>query len=717
MTASPISRRTFIGAAGVTGAGLLIGFSFRARRAGAAVDEFSPSGWIHISPDDQVSLAIDKSEMGEGVLTSMRMVLAEELDADWSRIVIAPVPDDPHAWSRRMMTGGSTAIRTSYEMLRNAGAAARTVLISAAAKGWGVAEGECHTEPGAVVHAATSRRATYGSLALAAAALPVPATPTLKDPKTFRLIGTPVKRLDTPLKVNGTAQFGIDVKVPGMLIASVLRCPVLDGTIARYDAAKAKAVPGVRHVIELPGIPGTGGGALPPRTAAGIAVVADTYWQAMTGRRALDVQWAPGANATLDSSGISAKLAQLADGPSVEAKKRGDPAASLSSAARKLTATYEVPYLAHATMEPMNCTAHVRADGCDVWAPTQNQTGAQSVAAKYAGVPTEQVRVHTTFLGGGFGRRAENDFVAEAVQISKAVGAPVKVIWTREDDIQHDFYRPTSYHRFSAGIDASGAPAVWTHRIVAPSILARFGPLRDGIDGTTVEGAANLPYDFTNFLCEQTVADLPIPVGFWRSVGSSHNAFVTESFMDELAAALKKDPYQLRHDLLTGSPRHRGVLDLVVQKSGWGGPVPAGRARGIAVAEAFGSFVAEVAEVSVTKGRPRVHRVWVAVDCGPIVNPDTIEAQMQSGVVYGLTAALYGAVTWKGGQVEQNNFTDYQMLRMAEMPEVEVHILPSTDSQGGIGEPGTPPIAPAVCNAIYALTGKRIRKLPIGTIA
>jgi len=716
MSSLPVSRREFLGVTGAAGAGLVIGFRLPPRR-GAPADEFSPSGWIHVTPDDQVTLMIDKSEMGEGVMTSMRMVLAEELDADWTRIVVGPVPENPAAWSRRMSTGGSTAIRTSYEMLRHAGAAARSVLITAAATGWGVADSECHTEPGVVVHAATNRKASYGSLALAAAALPVPATPTLKDPKTFRLIGTPVKRLDTALKVNGTAQFGIDVKVPGMLIASILRCPVLDGTIARYDAAKAKAVPGVRHVVELPGIPGTPGGPLPPRTAAGIAVLADTYWQAMTGRRALDVQWNAGSNATLDSAGISATLAKLADGPGLEARKRGDPVGALGSAARKIEATYEVPYLAHATMEPMNCTAQVRPDGCDVWAPTQNQTGAQAVAAKYAGVPTDQVRIHTTFLGGGFGRRAESDFVAEAVQLSKAVGAPVKVIWTREDDIQHDFYRPTSYHRFSAGIDASGAPAVWTHRIVAPSIQARFGPLRNGIDGTTVEGAANIPYGFTNFLCEQTVADLPIPVGFWRSVGSSHNGFVTESFMDELAAAVKKDPYQFRHDLLANSVRDRAVLDLVAQKSGWGGSVPAGRARGIALAESFGSIVAEVAEVSVAKGRPRVHKVWLAVDCGPIVNPDTIDAQMQSGVVYGLTAALYGAVTWKDGKVEQNNFTDYKMLRMAEMPEVEVHIVPSTDSQGGIGEPGTPPIAPAVCNAIYALTGKRIRKLPIGTLA
>jgi isoquinoline 1-oxidoreductase beta subunit len=716
MTARPVSRRAFLGATGVAGAGLLVGFRLPSRHAPLG-DDFAPSGWIHIGPDDQVTLAIDKSEMGEGIMTSMRMVLAEELDADWARIVVGPVPENPAAWSRRMMTGGSTAIRTSYEMLRNAGAAARDMLVTAAAQGWGVPKADCHTEPGVVVHAASARRATYGSVVTAAAALPVPATPPLKDPKTFRLVGTPVKRLDTPLKVNGTAQFGIDVTVPGLLIASVLRCPVLDGKVARYDAAKARAVLGVRQVIELPGIPGTGGGSLPPRTAAGVAVVAETYWQAMTGRRALAVEWDAGPNAALESAGISAKLAQLADGPSVEAKKRGDPASALSAAVRRIDATYEVPYLAHATMEPMNCTAHVRADGCDVWAPTQNQSGAQQVAAKYSGLAPEQVRIHTTFLGGGFGRRAENDFVAEAVQLSKVVGAPVKVIWSREDDIQHDFYRPTSHHRFSAGFDAAGAPAVWTHRIVAPSILSRFGPLRDGIDGTTVEGAANVPYGFTNFLCEQTVADLPIPIGFWRSVGSSHNAFVTESFLDEVAAAAKRDPYQLRHDLLAGSPRHRAVLDLVAQESGWGGPGPAGRARGIALAESFGSIVAEVAEVSISAGKPRVHRVWCAVDCGPIVNPDTIEAQMQSGIVYGLTAALYGAVTWKAGRVEQSNFTDYRMVRMAEMPEVKVRILPSTDSQGGIGEPGTPPIAPALCNAIFALTGKRIRKLPIDTLA
>jgi len=719
-THSDLSRREFLQTA--AGAGLVLAIHLppplrRDVRADSA-DPFAPNAWLAIAPDGTVTVTMDRSEMGQGAPTALAMLVAEELEADWATVRLGTTVENPAAWSRRMLTGGSSSVRTSYEPLRKAGAAAREMLVAAAAAQWGVEPATCQARQGTVVHTATGRSLPYKALVAKAATLPVPANPTLKPPAEFRYLGKRVKRLDTPLKIDGSAVFGLDVQVPGMLVASIQRCPVIGGKVKRYDAAKAKALPGVRHVVELPEIPGTGGGFFPTRTAAGVAVVADTYWQALQGRRALEVEWDEGPNAGLSSAGISALFAQLAVQPGVVARKEGEPDAALGAAAKKIAAVYEVPFLYHATMEPMNATAHVRSDGCDVWAPTQNQTGAQAVAAQYAGVPIEQVRVHTTFLGGGFGRRAETDFVAEAVQLSKAVGAPVKVIWSREDDVQHGFYRPASYHAFAAGVDAAGAPTAWTHRIVAPAILARFGPLQDGIDRTTVEGAANLPYGFPNLRVEQTVADLPVPLGFWRSVGSSHNAFVTESFVDEVAVAAGKDPFELRRALLAAQPRHRAVLELAAQKAGWGTPAPAGRGRGIALAESFGSIVAEVAEVSLeSDGQVRVHRVVCAVDCGPIVNPDTIEAQMQSGVVYGLTAALYGAITIDKGRVQQSNFNDYPMLRLREMPAVETYIVPSDAKQGGMGEPGTPPIAPAVCNAIFALTGKRIRKLPIGTIA
>ena len=452
--------------------------------------------------------------------------------------------------------------------------------------------------------------------------------------------------------------------------------------------------------------------------AAGVAVVAETYWQAVTGRRALAIEWDQGASASLDSAGIRAQFVRLAEQPGVEARKDGDAAAALAGAAKRVEAVYEVPFLHHATMEPMSCTAHVRSDGCDVWVPTQNQTRAQEVAAELTGLAKEQVRVHTTFLGGGFGRRLEPDFVSEAVRVSQAAGAPVKVIWSREDDVQHGFYRPATYNRFAASLDGSGNPTAWTHRIVAPPILLKFGPLDKGIDRTLIDGAANLPYAIPNVLVDQVAADLlPVPRGFWRSVGISQNAFVTECFCDELAVAAGKDPFEFRRALLADKPRHRRTLELVAEKAGWGSPLPAGRGRGIALAEWAPTTCAQVAEVSVAAdGTVRVHRVVCAVDCGPVVNPDTIEAQLQGGIVYGLTAALYGEITIERGRVKQGNFDDYPMLRLAEMPVVEVHIVPSSDAQGGIGEPSVGPIAPAVCNAIFAATGKRIRRLPIGKV-
>jgi len=717
-TSAQISRREFV----QTSAGLLIAFYLPARAARqpeSADAPFAPNAWLRVGTDGSVTLTIDKSEMGQGPHTALAMILADELEADWSKVRLGPVPENPAAWSRPMSTGGSRSVRTSWDTLRKAGATARAMLVAAAAETWRVDRSTCRAEQGTVVHEASGRRLGYGALARKAATLPVPENPPLKDPKDFRLIGTRVRRLDTPPKVDGGAVFGIDVQVPGMLVATIERCPVFGGRIKRFDAGRAKAVPGVRHVVPLDASPWTGtNGAWAAGCAAGVAVVADTYWQAVTGRRALEIEWDDGDNASLDSDAIRAQFARLAEQPGVEARKDGDAALALARAAKRVEAVYEVPFLHHATMEPMNCTAQVRPDGCDVWAPTQNQTRAQEVAADLSGLPKEKVRIHTTFLGGGFGRRLEPDFVSEAVRLSKAVGAPVKVIWSREDDVRHGFYRPATYNKFAARLDAASNPVAWTHRIVAPPILLKFGPLDKGIDRTLIDGAANLPYAIPNVLVDQVAVDLlPIPRGFWRSVGISQNAFVTECFCDEVAAAAGKDPYEFRRGLLGDKPRHRRTLELAAEKAGWGSPLPAGRGRGIALAEWAPTTCAQVAEVSVAPdGTVRVHRVVCAVDCGPVVNPDTIEAQLQGGIVYGLTAALYGEITIERGRVKQGNFDDYPMLRLPEMPAVEVYIVPSSDAQAGIGEPSVGPIAPAVCNAIFAATGKRIRKLPIGRV-
>ena len=707
-----MERRAFLQVSGTIGAGLVIGFRIPDRRG---VVPFTPNAWLQVDTDGAVTVTIDKSEMGEGNHTALAMIAAEELDADWSKVKVGAVPVNPAAWSRRMSTGGSTSVRTSWDILRKAGATARAMLVTAAAQTWGVEAAACSTRNGTVTHA--NHRLTYGELAQKAATIPVPDNAPLKDPKDFRLLGTRTHRLDTPSKVNGSAQFGIDVRMPGLLVASIERSPVFGGKVKSFDATAARAVPGVRHVVQLDGTPWTGtNGAWAVGTESGVAVVADTYWQAVQGRQALKITWDEGPNAALGD--IPGKLAARAGEAGVTAKTVGDAATALAGAAKKIESVYTVPFLHHATMEPMNCTAHVRAGTCDVWAPTQNQTRAQEVAAEAAGIPKEAVKIHTTLLGGGFGRRLESDFVAEAVAISKAVNAPVKVIWSREDDTKHSFYRPATYNKLAAGLDAQNRPVAWTHHIVAPPILIKFGPLQNGIDATLIDGASDVPYAFPNLFVDQLAADLPVPLGFWRSVGASQNAFVVECFMDEVAAAAGRDPYELRREMLQSKPRHLRVLELAATKAGWGTPLPPGRGRGIAIAEWEPTTCAEVAEVSVAPdGTVRVHRVVCAVDCGPVVNPYTIEAQMQGGVVFGLSAALYGEITIDKGRVQQGNFNDYPMLRMPEMPVVEVHIVPSTDALGGIGEPSVPPTAPAVCNAIFAATGKRIRALPIGKLA
>ena len=700
-----MERRDFLQVTGTIGAGLVIGFRIPNRRG---VAPFAPNAWLRIGTDDSVLVVVDRSEMGQGVTTSLPMLLAEELEADWTKIRFEFAPADK-AYINPLFglqgTGGSSSVRAAWKPLREAGARARSVLIAAAAQAWGAEPASCRAEAGAVIHAPSNRRLAYGALAQRAAGLPVPAEVQLKDPKDWHLAGKPTKRLDTRVKVNGTAQFGIDVRVPGMLTAVVARSPVFGGKVSSFDATAAKAIPGVRHVVQI---------------SSGVAVVGDGYWPAKQGRDALKVSWDEGPVAQVSSATISSLFAQRATQDGAVARHDGDAVAALAGAAQRVEAVYEMPFLAHATMEPMNCTAHVRADGVDIWAPTQFQTGVQMVGGQIGGIAPEKVAVHTTYLGGGFGRRFELDFIMEALETSKAAGVPVKVIWSREDDIQHAQYRPANYHQLRAGLDASGRPVAWTHRIVAPSIMARMFPqtVKNGLDGEAVEGGVGLPYAVPNVHVDYQLTDTGIPVGFWRSVNNSFNAFAVEGFIDELAAAAKQDPYEYRRALLANAPRDRGVLELAATKAGWGTPLAAGRARGIAVYKSFESFAAQVAEVSVSPaGDVRVHRVVCAIDCGMHVNPSTIEAQMQSGIVFGLTAALKGAITIENGRVMQSNFHDYQMLRIAEMPVVEVHIVPSDEAPGGVGEPGTPPIAPAVCNAIFAATGKRIRKLPIGKVS
>ena len=707
-----LSRRDFMKTGALAGGGLLLGLYVpggnRIANAAPVAGRFAPNAFIRIGADDLVTVVVNHSEMGQGVYTALPMLVAEELEADWSKVRVEAAPVDPaynHAAFGIQMTGGSSSTWSEYERLRKAGATARTMLTQAAADTWGVEASTCRAENGSVVHAASGRRLSYGKLAEKAAALQPPANVALKDPKDFKLIGKATKRLDSPEKSNGKGMFGLDVTVPGMLVALIARPPVFGGKAKSFDATRAKKVRGVRHVVAID---------------RGVAVVADGFWAAKNGRDVLDVVWDDGPLGGLDSTKQREEYAELAKKPGAVAKKDGDAAAAMATAASKLEAVYQVPYLAHAMMEPLNCVADVRADSAEVWTGTQFQTMERVVAAKAAGLKPEQVKINTMLLGGGFGRRAVPDchFVAEAVQVSKAVKAPVKVIWTREDDIRGGYYRPTAHHTVAGGLDASGNIVAWQHRIVCQSFMAgtpfEAFAVKDGVDSTAVEGVSDLPYDIPNILADWQKAPSGVPTLWWRSVGHSHTAFVVESFLDELAHAGRKDPLELRRALLAKHPRHRAALELAAEKAGWGKPLPEGQGRGLAVHESFGSFVAQVAEVTVSEyGDVRVNRVVCAIDCGPTVNPDTIRAQMEGGIVFGLTAALYGEITFRDGQVQQGNFHDYPVLRMNEMPKVEVYIVASTDKMGGVGEPGVPPIAPAVTNAIFAATGKRIRSLPI----
>ncbi len=712
MTASILnptpSRRGFLQAGGATGAALVVSFALPLGTprvlAATAPGAFAPNAFLRITPDNRVTVVCGSSEMGQGVLTAIPMLVAEELDADWQLVSVEQAPSDT-AYNNPVFgmqaTGGSTTVRAFYTPMRQAGAAAREMLVAAAAKRWGVKPETLKTSASQVI-GPEGQKLSYGQLVAAAALEAVPTQPTLKKNADFKILGKPTRRLDTPAKINGSAQFGIDAQVDGMLVAVMARAPAPGAKPLKYDEAAAKAVKGVHAVIAIP---------------HGVAVLASGYYAARQGRDALKVQWDLGPHADLSSAKVNQLLHEAADGASAVAKSSGDVGAALGTAATRLSATYQVPYLAHATMEPLNCLAWVKDGGVEIWAGTQSQGPASGIIANVAGVPVAKVKLNTMLLGGGFGRRFAPDFMIDATLLSKISGKPVKLIYTREDDMAAGFYRPASVVKFEAGLDAQGRPTALKALVGSPSIMAGSGFMQippTGVDTFAVEGLADQPYAIANAHIAYGRAEPGPQVWFWRSVGHSQNAFFLESFIDELAAAAKADPYQFRARLLQDKPRELGVLKAAAQKAGCGKPLTKGRYRGIAVAESFGSYVAQVAEVSVGKdGTPKVHRVVAAVDCGQTVNPQTIARQVESAIVYGLSAALYGQISYKDGVVEQGNFHNYPVLRMSEMPQVEVHILRSELPPGGMGEPGTPPIAPAVCNAIYAATGVRVRTLPI----
>jgi isoquinoline 1-oxidoreductase beta subunit len=708
-SADGISRRTFLLAAAAAGGGLML--SLRLPSAGrdaaaAGIDGFTPNAFIRIAADGQVVLIMPYVEMGQGTYTSIPMLIAEELEVDLKFVRLEHAPPNEKLYGNPLLgvqaTGNSNAIRGAWQPLRQAGAAARTMLVAAAAKRWSVNPASCRAQSGEVLHAATGRRIKYGELAADAARLPVPEGVALKRPEEFKLIGTPAKRLDTPAKVNGTAVYGIDARPPGVKIATLAQSPVFGGRVKRVDDAAAKAVKGVRQIVQLDDA---------------VAVVADHMGAAKKGLAALTVEWDDGPHAKLDTQSIVGELEKATLNAGAVAQTIGDVDAAMAGAVTKVEASYQVPFLAHVTMEPMNCTVHVRRDGCEVWVGNQAIARAQAAAAKVTGLPLDKVVVHNHLIGGGFGRRLEADGVTRAVEIAKQVDGPVKVVWTREEDIQHDMYRPYWFDRLSAGLDDKGRPVAWKNRFAGSSVIARWLPpaFKDGLDPDTTEGAIDLVYDLRNFHVEYVRVEPPgIPTAFWRSVGPSHNVFVTESFIDEMAAAAKQDAVAYRRSLLDRSPRAKAVLDLAAEKAGWGQTLPKGSGRGVSLQFVFGSYLAQVAEVEVSQeGAVRVRRVVCAVDCGIAVNPDTVQAQIQSAIIFGITAALHGEITLKDGRVQQSNFDDYQMLRMNEAPAIEVHIVRNSEPPGGMGECGTSAIVPAVANAIFAATGKRLRKMPV----
>ncbi|MGC1692794.1 MAG: molybdopterin cofactor-binding domain-containing protein, partial [Pseudolabrys sp.] len=671
---------------------------------------FVPNAFIRIDRDGQIFLTMPYVEMGQGTYTSISMLIAEELEVDLKQVQPEHAPPNEKLYANPLLgvqaTGNSNAIRGAWQPLREAGATARTMLVSAAAKRWNVDPSSCRAQSGEVLHMPTGRRLKYGELAADAAHMPVPAKVALKRPDDFKLIGTRAKRLDTPAKVNGTAVYGIDVRPPGVKFATLAQSPAFGGRVKRVDDTAARAVKGVRQIVQLDDA---------------VAVVADHMGAAKKGLAVLKIEWDDGPHAKLNTDNIAQELATATLNAGAVAQNIGDADKAMAAAVTKVEAIYQVPFLAHAALEPMNCTAHVRKEGCEIWVGSQALARAQAGAAKTLGLPLDKVVVHNHLIGGGFGRRLDVDGVIRTVEIAKQVDGPVKVVWTREEDIQHDMYRPYWFDRISAALGENGKPTAWHNRFAGSSVIARWLPpgFKNGLDPDSTEGAIDLVYDLPNFHVEYVRVEPPgIQTAFWRSVGPSHNVFVTESFMDELAAAAKQDAVAYRQALLDKSPRAKAVLELAAQKAGWGQPLPERVGRGVSVQFVFATYLAVVAEVEVsTAGNVRVRRVVCAVDCGTVVNPDTVQAQIQSAAVFGITAALHGEITLKDGRVEQTNFDSYQILRIDEAPAIEVYIVQSPEPPGGMGEAGTSAIVPAITNAIFAATGKRLRKLPVDPAA
>jgi len=703
---SKINRRDFFKLSLGIGSGLVIGFNLQSCNTHTTNENkldnaFKPNAWLKISTDNTITITVAESEMGQGIMTSLPMLIAEELDADWSSIQVERAPVDP-AFGYQV-TGGSTSVRNAWQPLREAGSAARSMLISAAALNWKIPEAQCLTELGYITNKLNDKKLSYGELAEAAAQLDIPQTSILKDPEDFKIIGKSTPLLNAPDMIKGRTIFGCDVSLPGMLIATITHCPFFSGKLISFDSNDAKKISGVESIFQIDN---------------SIVIVGNHYWAVKKAQDLLKINWQNKTHNELTSERIFQMQNTAMQNPADIIHERGDIDKALSSAEKIITATYQSPFQAHATMEPMNCVAHVHDDICEVWAPTQSPDRAKETASdvlysktekltekvkqKLGAEPSNNIHIHTTFLGGGFGRRLQQDYVAEAVKISKITGKPIKLIWSREEDIQHDYYRPATSHKLEAGLNKAGKPVAWKHLVVGSS------------KGKSTGGAANSAYAIDHFSLQYIQQEHPIPTGPWRSVGDSHNGFILESFIDELANAASEDPYEYRAQLLTNAPRHKAVLDKAAEKSAWGKPLPEGHFQGIALHNCYGSYVAQVAEISVNKlGKVKVHRVVCVIDCGMVINPDTIKAQMEGGIVFGLTACLKSAITIKNGRVAQSNLNNFQLLKMHEMPIIETHIISSNEAPGGVGEPPVPPIAAAVTNAVYAATGKRIRKLPI----
>ncbi len=702
------SRRDFLKTSTFTSGGLLMGLVLPASTAvQAAGTVYTPNAWVHIADNNAITLLTARSEMGQGVFTSMPMLIAEELHVEMSQISVQNAPADAAAYTNDLLgaqiTGGSTSVRDGWEKLRTAGAQVREMLISAAAARWNVDRSTLRADKG-VVHGPGGKTATYGSLAADAAKLPVPAKVALKDPKNFKIIGKSTKRLDTPAKVNGSAQFGIDVTLPGMVYATVLQCPVIGGTAKSFDAAKAKSMPGVQNVLDIQG---------------SVVVVADSYWHAKKALETVTVVWDEGAGASIDHVSMLEGNRNAAKNGKVLpiGAPVGDVAAAMKTAAKVVEAEYISPMQAHAPLEPMNFTANFKDGKCEVIGSTQFQQGAQGATAAVLGIKPEDVTVKTTYLGGGFGRRLELDFIMQAALTSKAVGKPVKLIWSREEDMTHDFYRPMGVNNLKAGLDASGKPVAMHFKVTSQSVTQRaFGLPVDTFDPFMGE-AAVAPYAIANTQHDLVIHDTGFRVGYWRAVSHNMNAFANESFVDEMAKAAGKDPYEYRMAMVKDKPRFANVLKLAAEKAGWGKPLAAGRSRGIALMEGYDGMMAQVAEISMKDGHVKVHKVTVAADVGHIVNPETVEAQIKSSVAFGMSAGLMQEITMSKGRVEQTNFHNFPVVRMNDYPQVDVILVSSTEKPGGIGEPATALVVPAIANALAALTGKRIRKLPLSAKA